>query len=139
MQRLKHAEEQQVPDFDDVLARPAGNLKPQPARRLQLVVVCCSAAMLFGAFLFVQSKDDVPTLQSGPVRAEHVEQERQIVSAQNQARQHRVAQIDFDHLHRVVEEYCRPAKPANGVSVSVWSSPTESLLAWNPQVSLTQE
>ncbi len=47
--------------------------------------------------------------------------------------------IDFDKLRQIVDEHCCSAKPTNGVDVSMWSSPTESLLAWNANSSSNQE
>ncbi len=139
IQRLKHADEQHAPDFDDVLARPVRKLKRRPARRLQLAVVCCTASALLGTILFVQAQQSDPPFDNDLRRAKDVGSRQPIDSTHDRSPQQRVADIDFDHLRRVVEEHCAATEMANGARVPVWSSRTESLLALNLDVSLAKD
>ena len=134
VQRLKRADEQHVPVLDDVLERAVRPPDRRPARRLArrvaLAVMCCTAAALLAVFLFVRLQPDDPVGRSEPRFAENV------TSAPSDAR---IEDIDFDHLRRVVDEHFIATKTTNGMGAPVWSSHTESLLAVNLNVSLTQE
>ena len=136
--RLKRADEQLAPGFDDVLARAVRNSDRRPARRLRLAVVCCTVAALFVAFLSVGLLQDDSGVGSEP----RVAEENAPTMPVAEPREKHVVEIDFDQLRRIVNEHFSDAGSANGVATAngvgspLWSSRTESLLALNLDLSL---
>ena len=49
-----------------------------------------------------------------------------------------VVDINFEHLHAVVDEYFRNTE-VEAVEVPEWSIRTDSLLTWNLEIPLTEE
>lgn len=139
IRRLKQADTHCAPDFNDVLTRPVRNAIRRPVRRLQFAAVCCAAATVLAAILFVRSQHRGPALAPDPRTATGSGAQQPVDLARDQWPQQRDLDIDFDRLRRVVEEHCGAAETATGTQVLVWSSRTESLLALNCDVSLTQE
>ena len=130
VQRLKSRDDEHAPSFDDVLGRRHG----RPAR-LQLTIACCTVAMLLVALLFIRMQQHDPVVQSGMGAAEDIAPAMPDTERQDE----RVVEIDFAHLHRVIEEHFSDIETAKGAWVSVWSGDTEPLLAVNLAVPLEQE
>lgn len=132
MQRLKQADKQDVPTFEDVLSggdstRQVERWRTRNSTRWVklLGTACCTAVAVLVAFFFVWSRPDELIVKPNP----------QLVGADAAS----VSDIDFDHLRFVVEEHFIRKKRAHEVRVPVWSSRTESLLALNLEVSWEQE
>ena len=128
-QRLKFADEQRVPGFDDVLQRPAHAPDRLPARRLQITVACCTAAMLLVALLITVSGRGGSSVKSDP----RIVEDSVPVQPGDDSQGERVVDIDFEHLHAVIDEQFVAA------DVPKWPSRTVSLLAVNLDVSSFQE
>ncbi|MDA1053591.1 MAG: hypothetical protein O3C40_24350 [Planctomycetota bacterium] len=135
VQRLKRVDEQHAPAFADVLGRPVRKPDRRLSRRLQLAAACCIAATLLVAFWFVRPPQDDPVVESGVRVAEDASPAMQVIAPEDE----RVADIDFDHLRRVIEEHFSATATTSGAGVPVWTSRTESLLALNLNVPLDQE
>ena len=135
IQRLKHADSQNVPEWEDVLARPVRKPLRQPARRTKLAVACCFATTWLVVFWFIRSQQTKPILEPSTHIAEVVPPKPPTIVAPHE----RVAEIDFDRLRSVIEEHFTTTEIASSVGVPLWSSRTESLLAVNLNVPLEQE
>jgi hypothetical protein len=135
IQRLKHADTQNAPTWEDLLARPIRQPLRQPARRTQLAVACCFATTWLVVFWFIRSQQTTPILEPSAHIAEVVPPKAPAIVAPHES----VAEIDFDRLWKVVEEHFTTTEIANSMGVPLWSSRTESLLAVNLNVSSEQE
>lgn len=124
MQRLKRADARSVPTFEDVVARPVRKLERRSARRPQLAIACGLAAALFAAFWFVRQQPTNSVLQPS---IQIADDEPPSIDLRNES----VAEIDFDQLRRAIEEHFKTTETASSLSVPLWSSRTESLLAVN--------
>lgn len=144
-QRLKDADEQTAPAFDDVLSRPAQKPGRRPVRRFQLALAGSVAALLVA--VVVRSQQGSPVVDSGsPVAEDKTAEDKtpalpDIGPSVTPTPEEHVVEIDFDHLRRVVEEHFddRSDEALSGTPVAVWSSRTESLLAVNLDVPFDQE
>jgi hypothetical protein len=129
IRRLKQVDEQSVTPFDVVLRNSIRNPRRRPTRQLAMVTIGCGVAALLIAFLSIHSRHrnlvSQPPLDA--TRWNGPPSDRRLVS------------VDFDHLRHVLEEHFRAPESTNGASPCVWSSRTESLLALNLNVSLTEE
>lgn len=134
IQRLKRSDERNVPGLEDVLERSARRRDRRAARRLQVAVVCCTAASLLIAFLLVRSHFGDPDGEERPHIAEDNEPGRPANSSPGDS----VVGIDVEHLHAVIDEYFR-STDVEAVEVPDWSVRTDSLLALNLEISLTEE
>jgi len=130
IQRLKRSDERNVPGLEDVLERSARRRDRRSARRLQVAVVCCTAASLLIAFLLVRSHFGDPDGEGRPHIAENNEPGRPADSSQGDS----VVEIDVEHLHAVIDEYFRSTE-VEAVEVPDWSVRTDSLLALSLEIS----
>lgn len=127
LQRLKSAERERAPGFEEILNRPAPTMTSRPPYG-RWTIVGCAAALLLGTFLlirFQQHDADIATDtnhdsndQGSPVES---------------------PQIDFDRLRQVVHDHYHASETTDFSQLPLWTSRTESLLALGEDMPISQE
>jgi hypothetical protein len=139
LQRVKQADGQHAPTFDSVMTRSAQESQPGGGRRRQLTVGACVVAALLVA-LFVRTQLDVTPTDGGssfavnPTRSMMVPPDASNDNASNEG----LVTIDFDELLKSVDDHL-PMADFDTEDMSVWSSRTDSLLALNVNVPLSDQ
>lgn len=144
LQRAKQADDEAAPTFEEVLNRPMSEShqmlsRPVSPRRAQVTIaVCVVAALLLTLFVRQQPRDSgvdrepnvaensVRPAESSPVQPDHDVPTAAVVS------------IDFDELLNVIEQNSDSINACSG-NMSVWSSGSDSLLAFTLNASLSEE
>lgn len=139
LQRVKQADEQRAPTFDAVMTRSMEEVRPGHERRRQLTVgVCIVAALLVALFVRAQfdvsSTNDEPTIAKNPTRSVTDPPG----SPNDGASEEGLVAIDFDELLKAVDDHL-PMAELDSENMSVWSSRTDSLLALNVNVPLSDQ
>lgn len=134
VQRLKRTEQRHVPGFEDVLQRSVRQPDRRPARRLQVAVVCCAVTMLLVALLFVRSQFGDPNGRERPNIAKGNGPGQPADSTQSDS----LVEVNFKHIHSAVDDYFRNSE-VEAVELPEWTIRTDSLLALNLKIPLTEE
>ncbi len=134
MQRVKRADEQGVPRFDDVLDRPLPTSQRRPARRVTWAIAfCCVAALLVAIFVVRWQRDSVVE------RKQRIAEEVALPKPDKEPQNVRIEEIDFDEMHQAVVEHFHAVATSTDAGIPVWSSRTECLLTLHLNDSQLQE
>ncbi len=134
LQRLKSADQQRVPGFEEILNRSAPTV-PRPMFAAWAVVGCVTL-LLVSAVFFIRWPSNVPTIATDPIRNEDHQIDH---SVQTRVPDVPISEIDFDHFRQVVNDHCRASENTDFSLLPLWTSRTESLLALSSTVSQTEE
>ena len=144
LQRVKHADEEVAPPFEAVLNRPVREASPPSSRQsssrsAQLAIgSCVVVALLVMLFVQLQPRDMDAVDQSVVTEEPVAPTEFSPVQQDDRAPMENIVGIDFDQLMKVIEKHSGRADAGAG-SMSVWSSRTDSLLALNLNVSISED
>ncbi len=133
-QQMKQADESGVPDFDRVVSRTIGEQTTFAGRWAIAAVFGIAATLLIVAGLILFTRQNSDPVQGPPDIAE---QRGATDPSQPGQQPSRATDIDFRHLLQLVAEHFQNLDKTS--SVPVWSSRTESLLAINLNLSVSQE
>lgn len=139
LQRVKQADERLAPTFDAVMTRSIEEVRERRGRRRQLTAGACIVAALLVALLVrsqlaVSPADGKSSIAEKPTRSTTVPS----ASTNDDASEEVLVTIDFDELLKSVDDHL-PMADLDTENMSVWSSSTDSLLALNVNVPLSDQ
>ncbi len=140
LQRVKQADEEATPAFDEVLNRDARPATRTSSRQMAIAFVCVAASVFFVAFVW---QSVVRNKSVDPVR-QVVEGDGPILSI-DASESNDSNQVDFDYLNQLVDDRFaamnagNDSTPTNFGMIRIWSSETESLLALTYNENLNSE
>ena len=134
LQRVKDADQQHAPAFENVLHKPAAVHERKRPWRLQVAVAGCAALILIVTFASRSGRKAI--FNPSPAHMVENDDSNQIDS---ENRSSQPLEIDFDELHRAIEEYYATSGDEQDNDLTVWSSNSESLLAMNVELEFHPE